>query len=281
MNSKIANNTLFCGIVDEVADANMESNDANIYISGTDVRMKYKDGTGTLFNKNLGGEDWPVFTTTAPSNTAAAGEHKIINVTSSGNFTLSDSTKVDGNWYTIKDSTGITIHDPSGPLIGLIPESGTIDGESSRTIDGRYGAVTVYTDGTNWFTTGINFSYSDTHSTTYTGPWASPQGSFLRYYVTNNVVHIEIPEVLSNATVSSVVNLGTALPDDLRPRSSEVYGLMPVVDDGNDMLGRWSVDKTFGQIQIGTGPGNTPFTGSGNTGFRETVISYNLFSYNA
>ena len=115
--SKFSNNTLYSGAGDEVADASMADNDVNIYVDGADARIKYKE-SGTVYDKVIGlDDDWSVLTTTLPASTAdadTAGD-RVINVTAGGgNFTLSDSSKVDGNYYIIKDSTGYTSHEAVG-----------------------------------------------------------------------------------------------------------------------------------------------------------------------
>jgi len=54
-----------------------------------------------------------------------------------------------GQEFTIKDESGSC---DGTKTITVTPSSGTIDGAASVVLNSAYAKVTVYTNGTNWFT---------------------------------------------------------------------------------------------------------------------------------
>lgn len=81
-----------------------------------------------------------------------ARDDEIVGVDSSGGtvtITLDSASAADGHRKTIKDEAG-----SAGTNAITVDTEGseTIDGSSSVSISSNYGSVTVYSDGTNWFT---------------------------------------------------------------------------------------------------------------------------------
>lgn len=101
------------------------------------------------FAKMIGGAG---ITSTSISYTVLSSDQgKLVRATSSGiTITTPDATDVDAPFVfcLLNDSTGDITFDGSG--------SQTLDGDASITVPPNCG-LTVFTDGTNWFTTGQNF----------------------------------------------------------------------------------------------------------------------------
>lgn len=106
------------------------------------------DATETAFGNVVGGAG---VTTASSDYTVLAGDQgKLVKVTASATITTPDATSVGSPFvFAVSNihTSGITL-DGSG--------SQTIDGVASIVIPSGFGVI-LYTDGTNWFTTGQNF----------------------------------------------------------------------------------------------------------------------------
>jgi hypothetical protein len=81
------------------------------------------------------------------TSSAIASNVSIVGIRSSAPISMTLPAVVTGKTLNIKDELGNAATYP----ITIIPASGTIDGQSNFILSANYGAITVYSNGTNWF----------------------------------------------------------------------------------------------------------------------------------
>jgi hypothetical protein len=215
------------------------------------------------FAKMIGGAG---ITSTGISYTVIAGDQgKLVRATASGiTITTPDATDVDVPFVfcLLNDSTGDITFDGSG--------SQTVDGDASVTVPPNSG-LTIFTDGTNWFTTGQNFQRT----------LIQPQGYLTLLSVASSPT---TPMPVSNQVAATSVyyrpyrgNL-IPIPDGTTFAVREFSELTLTLNDPNHVgSGIYDVFifSDSGTISIGTGPVWTTVTagaGARGTGAATTEL---------
>ncbi len=119
-------------------------------------------------------------------------------------------------------------------------------------------------------TTRYNTGYEVyTHTTTWSGIWASAQSGDCKIIKMGRLVIMQIPQVTATANTGSFITMDTVLPSRFRP-SIEVHLYIPVMSNGLNSVAGATKITTGGALTVqlqatlsGTFTGN--FTGA-NTG---------------
>lgn len=116
----------------------------------------------------------------------------------------------------------------------------------------------------------------ETHTTNWTGAWASPQAGNVQITQfgssAHQLVHLRIPVVFTTAS-GGQASIGTLLPAQYRPNSNYQESII-VTNNGSDTFGAVIVD-TGGDIIIGVGASHIAFSASGSCGWlHELNLTY-------
>lgn len=224
---------------------------------------------------------WARYSTATSDDTTTAAKN-IIGVTSTAaprTITLQTDDLLNGQWYLIKDESGGAA---TNNITVTTQAAETIDGAASLVIAADYGWALVYSDGVNWFvdsslvSPAIAFS-SGTHTTNWSGIWASAQAGNIDYKIQDGLITLEIPNVVSTQNAAGVITMDTVLPANLRPSANEIILPMLVQDNQSENWGRCAILGSTGDITIGFGPSGQNFNGTGFGGWSGTfTVSYKL-----
>lgn len=120
----------------------------------------------------------------------------------------------------------------------------------------------------------LNYFTEGTHSTTWSGIWASAQTGDLKYTRLNNQVTLLLPQITATATTASFISIDTALPSSLRT-SIQQYKMARNVDGGTIGIGAILLD-TDGMIYLFRNAASANFTGSGLSGFYSYSLVFSI-----
>jgi hypothetical protein len=125
----------------------------------------------------------------------------------------------------------------------------------------------------------LNYYEEGTHSTNWTGIWASPIAGNIKYVRIGKVVTLTFPEVLGTSVEGATfVTAVTVLPSRLRPTTSATAYFIPciLVQDGSSFAGKFAISSSTGGMAFtNTTEGDWSLGTTGTTeGFRPFSISY-------
>lgn len=145
--------------------------------------------------------------------------------------------------------------------LGLSGSQVSIDSSSSLTFNNGGGTITTY-------------AYN-TSTVTWNGPWAAPKTGTLSLSLENNMVKIAVANVSESAAITStVITLASVIPVAFRP---SVNRLAPVTVTNNSVLvSATALIQPSGTITIGADLAGDNFAATGNAGFYDWSLSYNL-----
>lgn len=118
----------------------------------------------------------------------------------------------------------------------------------------------------------ITFPIAGTHSTTWSGIWASAQTGNVIYQRVDNLVTLFIPQITATANTAASIVIDTVLPTNLRPTTAQ-YVMGRNVDNGTISSGTIFI-QTDGTINMYRNAASANFTGSGTSGFYATTFGY-------
>ena len=105
-----------------------------------------------------------------------------------------------------------------------------------------------------------------------TGLWASNPDCDIRIQLVGNRITLTFPRVMATANSSGYIQFETVLPTEVLP-TEDHYSSIHVTDNAVIKHGTLIV-KTTGALLIYAGLNSGVFTGSGNTGFESTSVTY-------
>lgn len=114
---------------------------------------------------------------------------------------------------------------------------------------------------------------SSTHTTTWSGPWASPLNGDVEYIQSGKVVTLNIPTASNTATANLVITGTTALPAALRPAALKQY-IVKVTDNSVNKVGTFTIGTNGVMNFYADAAGSTAFTNTGTAGFASFSVSY-------
>jgi hypothetical protein len=146
-----------------------------------------------------------------------------------------------------------------------------IDKDGDVTTQGNLDATTLSVGGG----TQISTLSEATHTTNWSGVWASAQAGNIDYSVIGNTVTLTIPEVNAISNSNAVIVTDTALPASIRP-TENLHGWCYIITAGSFASGQYRV-LTTGVVEIRTEAGGT-ITGTGgfSTGVYAFGVSYRV-----
>lgn len=105
---------------------------------------------------------------------------------------------------------------------------------------------------------------TQTHTTNWSGIWASAQAGNITYCAVGKIVTLSIPLVTASSNTAAKIVNDTALPVSLRP-AAQINFSTQVKDDGVFDVGMVSV-KSTGIIEVGLTITDQNFSGTSATG---------------
>lgn len=113
-----------------------------------------------------------------------------------------------------------------------------------------------------------------THTTNWSGIWASAQAGNFSYQKIGDTVWLYLPSIQSTSDTASFISLDTLLPSSIRPATDERCGL--IVQDSSGKSNGEAVILSTGDINIYRGVNESSFSGSGTEGLVKSTLFYNL-----
>jgi hypothetical protein len=153
---------------------------------------------------------------------------------------------------------------------------GVLDQNVSTTSNVTFGDLTLTADlrlptagGT---ATDLDYYEEGTHTTTWSGIWASAQSGNFNFTRIGNQVTLHFIDVFSTANTADVISMDTALPDRLKP-VADMRGIWLILDNGTRALGRFNIG-TNGLINVDASLAGDTFAGAGSSGFEGYSVTY-------
>jgi hypothetical protein len=113
------------------------------------------------------------------------------------------------------------------------------------------------------------------HSTTASGPWASPQTCNMTISMLGPKVMLNFPGISSSATVLSNISITAALPARFRP-AADTFQPMLVIDNNVVIAGICAITASTGAVLVQRALSDTRITGSGLGGFSKQTVCYQV-----
>lgn len=110
-----------------------------------------------------------------------------------------------------------------------------------------------------------------THSTTWSGPFASPAAGDVIVYRIGNIVTAQFPVIQVAATVNTVMVSTLALPARFRPSVAVFNAGIIAYNNSANVQGRLQID-TSGIFTVAVGPTGASFTAAGLAGIGGTYV---------
>jgi len=113
-----------------------------------------------------------------------------------------------------------------------------------------------------------------THTTNWSGIWATSQSGNLSWQKVINEVSLFLPAVIATATIGSFISIDTLLPASLWPTTEERDEI--IIQNAGYKSGGEVVISSTGSVKIYAYIEEGNFSGSGSAGFPKMTVRYNL-----
>lgn len=118
----------------------------------------------------------------------------------------------------------------------------------------------------------LDYYETETHTTNWSGIWASAQSGNVFFSRIGTRVTLLLPQVIATATTADQIDIVTALPTRIRP-ADNIWFIIRGVDAGTIQAASILLN-TDGTVAVFRNVASADFTGSGTSGFYATTLTY-------